>query len=299
MLPDIQSLALFAKVAEMRSITKAAESSHIALAAASRRIATLEERFGVQLLQRTSRGADLTPAGRTALYHIRQILWQMGEMRNDMTDYSKGRKGHVRLQASASAISQFLPEDVAAFAQHFPEGVISMEERLSGEIVQAVREGVTDIGVVMEGAAMEDLECQEYKVDTLVALLPRAHPLQGKRVSFSSLLEYEFVGLDSGAAISRLLSDQAAVIHRPLRVRVQAGSFATLCKMVEAGLGIGVLPEGAARPFVTGMQLRLVHLSDAWARRRMFICTRGYDTLPALARKLVDHLRARMENPAA
>jgi DNA-binding transcriptional LysR family regulator len=68
-------------------------------------------------------------------------------------------------------------------------------------------------------------------------------------------------------------------------------SFAALCKMIEAGLGIGILPEGAAKPFVAAKQLRIVRLADAWAWRRMSICVRDYDALPAIARRLVDHLR--------
>ena len=69
MLPDLVSLMLFARVAELRSITRAAETSHIALAAASRRLSLLEHHLGVKLLERSSRGAELTPAGRAALYH--------------------------------------------------------------------------------------------------------------------------------------------------------------------------------------------------------------------------------------
>jgi DNA-binding transcriptional LysR family regulator len=68
-------------------------------------------------------------------------------------------------------------------------------------------------------------------------------------------------------------------------------SFAALCKMIEAGLGIGVLPEGAAKPFVAAKQLRIVKLSDPWAKRHMYVCVRDYESLPAIARKLVDHLR--------
>lgn len=256
MLPDLVSLALFVRVAETRSITKAAEASHIALAAASRRMTLLEHQYGVKLLTRTARGAELTPAGRAALHRARQILAQADQLKSDMSEYASGGKGHVRIQASASAISQFLPADLATFATLAPQVVIALEERFSGEIVQALREGATDVGVV-----------------------------------FSSLLDYDFVALESATAITRLLIDQAAVARKPLRARIQVHSFAALCKMIEAGLGIGVLPEGAAKPFVAAKQLRIVALSDPWAKRHMYVCVRDYESLPAIARKLVDHLR--------
>ena len=293
MLPDIVSLSLFARVAETHSITKAAEASHIAVAAASRRLSLLEHQFGVQLLVRTARGAELTPAGQAVLYHVRQILSQVNQMHAEVAEYAKGGKGHVRIQASASAISQYLPEDLASFSAAIPEAVIAMEERVSGEIVQALREGATDIGVVMEGVNMDGLDRFDYNVDQLVALVPKKHPVRGKRVSFSTLLDFDFVGLDNATAISRLLSDQAAVLHKPLRVRMETGSFATLCKMVESGLGIGVIPEGIARSFVAGMQLRLIRLNEAWVTRRMYICVRSHQALTPIARKLVNHLIGR------
>jgi DNA-binding transcriptional LysR family regulator len=291
MLPDLVSLALFVRVAETRSITKAAEASHIALAAASRRISMLEHQYGVKLLIRTARGAELTPAGRAALHRARQILAQADQLQSDMSEYASGGKGHVRIQASASAISQFLPADLASFATLAPQVVIALEERFSGEIVQALREGATDIGVIMEGTPMDGLEWFDYKVDQLVAVVPRKHPLRSRSVVFSSLLDYDFVALESATAITRLLIDQAAVARKPLRARIQVHSFAALCKMIEAGLGIGVLPDGAARPFVAAKQLRVVALSDPWAKRHMYVCVRAYESLPAIARKLVDHLR--------
>jgi DNA-binding transcriptional LysR family regulator len=290
MLPDLVSLALFVRVAETRSITKAAEASHIALAAASRRMSLLEHQYGVKLLERNARGAELTPAGRAVLHRARQVLSQVDQLKAEMSEYATGHKGHVRIQASASAISQFLPADLASFSVVAPQAVIALEERFSGEAVQAVREGATDIGVIMEGTPMDGLEWVDYRVDQLVAVVPKKHPLRNRSVVFSALLDYEFVGLDNATAITRLLTDQAAVVKKPMRARIQVHSFAALCKMIEAGLGIGVLPEGAARSFVAAMQLRLIKLSDPWARRHMYICFRSYQLLPNIARKLVDHL---------
>ena len=290
MLPDLVSLMLFARVAELRSITRAAETSHIALAAASRRLSLLEHHLGVKLLERSSRGAELTPAGRVALYHVRRVLGQINEMQTELSEHAKGHRGHVRLQANQSAIAQFLADDLAGFAAKVPGVSIALEERPSGEILEGLREGATDVGVVLEGAPMDGLQAFEYATDQLVAILPRAHALKDKRVPFSTLLDHDFVGLDAGNAISRLLQDQAAVAHKPLRLRVQVRSFAALCKMVSAGMGIGILPEGAAKPMLTALRLRMVQLTDVWATRRMYVCVRNYDLLPTVAKSLVDTL---------
>jgi DNA-binding transcriptional LysR family regulator len=298
-LPDLVSLALFVRVAETRSITRAADASHIALAAASRRISLLEHHYGVKLLIRTARGAELTPAGRAMLHRARQMLSQADQLKSDLDEYASGGKGHVRIQASESAISQFLPHDLASFSALAPQAVIALEERFSGEIVQALREGATDIGVIMEGTPTDGLQCLEYKIDQLVAVVPRKHPLRSRSVMFSALLDYEFVALESATALTRLLIDQAAVARKPLRARIQVHSFAALCKMIEAGLGVGVLPEGAAKPFAAARQIRLIRLGDAWSRRHMFVCVRDYESLPAIARRLVDHLQRTKAEPGA
>ena len=94
MLPDIDSLALFVRAGELRSLTKAAEASHIGLAAASRRIALLEHRFRTQLLERSSRGVELTPAGMALLPRAKALLVDLNQMQAEMRDHEIGR-AHV------------------------------------------------------------------------------------------------------------------------------------------------------------------------------------------------------------
>lgn len=253
----------------------------------------LEDTLGVRLLERNARGAELTAAGRAALHHVRHILGQVEEMRRELGEHAAGNRGHVRIHASQSAIAQFLADDLASFARDVPSVVIALEEKASGEIAQGLREGATDVGVVMDGTPLDGLQTFDYAVDKLVALVPRDHPLRGRSVTFSAVLDYDIVGLDSGTALTRLLVDQAAVARKPLRLRVQVKSFAALNRMVDAGLGIGILPEGAARSVVPALKVRILRLSDAWASRRMFVCVRDYPMLPAIARRLVDHLTHR------
>ena len=290
MRPDLASLALFIRVAESRSITKAAQACHIALAAASRRIAQLEDQFSVQLLYRTARGVELTPAGNALLQHARILMSQVDELRADITDYSKGAKGTVRVHANASALAQYLPDDLASFAAAHPAIKVSLGEERSGAIVQAVQSGAADIGIVMEGADAPGLELLDYRADTLCAVVPRKHPARAKSLAFEQLLDHDFVGLESNTVISQIMLEQASRAGKPLRLRVQVKSFDVVARMIQAGLGIGILPEAAALAFAESMGLRLVKLTDPWATRKMFVCTRSRASLAAPARLLVDHL---------
>ena len=289
MRPDISSLALFVRIAEARSLTKAADASHIALAAASRRVAQLEHQFGVQLLYRTTRGVELTPAGHALLFHAKQMLTQVDEMRAEISDYSSGVKGMVRIHANASALAQYLPDDLASFAAKHPAVKLSLGEERSVAIVEAVHAGTADLGIVMEGAEAKGLELIEYRTDTLAAVLPKSHALRTRKAAFDALLDEDFVGLESNTVISSLMLQQAHKAGKPLRLRVQVKSFDIVARMVVAGLGLGVLPDGTAATFGP-MGLRYLALTDPWARRKMFVCVRQYTGLPAPARQLVDHL---------
>jgi DNA-binding transcriptional LysR family regulator len=288
--PDLATLALFGRIAETRSITKAAAQSHLALAAASRRIAGLESRLGVKLLERSARGVDLTPAGAALLGHARLVLGQVNQLQAELAAYAQGGKGPVRIQANSSALAQFLPQQLAAFSAAFPDARIALLERRSASIVRALREGDTDVGIVMSETPIEGLACYDYRTDRLVAVVPRRHPLRGRSVSFARLLDFDLVGLESNTAMSQLLASRATAAGKPLRLRVQVNGFDVLAKLVQAGLGIGVLPELAARAFVRTLGLRLVPIADDWSRRRMLVCVRDRRTLPPLAARLVDHL---------
>ncbi len=290
MRPDISSLALFIRVAELKSITRAAKASHIALAALSRRIAQLEDQFGVQLLHRSARGVELTPAGTALLFHAQQMMAKVDAMRAEISDYSKGAKGLVRIQANASALAQYLPGDLASFAAAHAAIKLALGEERSSAIVEAVRSGATDVGIVMEGAEAAGLQLFDYRTDTLCAVVPRRHPVRARALAFAKLLDHDFVGLESNTVISRLMLDEASRAGKPLRLRVQVKSFDVLARMVQAGLGIGVLPEAAAQAFGRSMGLRFISLTDPWAARKMYVCVRQYASLPAPARQLVDHL---------
>lgn len=292
MRPDLASLDLFLHAVESHSLSKAAQQCHIALAAASRRIAMLEEALGVALLDRSSRGVQPTPAGLALAAHARQVLQQVGQLKADLSEYAKGIKGTVRLHCSTSALTQFLPEQLATFASRFPEIRLEIQERRSGEIARAAALGEADVGIIVKGTPVNGLETFSYSRDHLVAVLPRSHSLRRRSVAFADLLDCDFACLDSSTSITQSLKAAAAAAKRPLRLRVEVWSFEAMCRMVQAGFGIGVLPHSAAQTFARPLGLRLVPLSDAWAVREHLICVRQLAALAVHARRLVEHLRA-------
>jgi DNA-binding transcriptional LysR family regulator len=293
MLPDIDSLALFVRAAELRSLTKAAEASHIGLAAASRRMALLEHRFKSTLLERSSRGVELTPAGASLLVHAKALLMRMNQMQAEMSDYATGRRGALRILACTSAMTEFLPDDLAAFSDAHPDLQLVVEERWSGEIVKEVLSAEADIGIIIGGPRTEGLEVFPYRTDRIAAVMPAAHVLAAHELlRFVDVLDYDIVGLESSLSMMQLLTEQAVVAERTLRPRIQVRSFGAVCRMVQSGRGVGLLPYQAAVALGQGMGLVARPLMEEWAERKMFICVLKERTANCSVDAFLQHLGA-------
>jgi DNA-binding transcriptional LysR family regulator len=114
---------------------------------------------------------------------------------------------------------------------------------------------------------------------------------QRKSVSFSEILDFDLVGITVGSALHNQILRAAQEMGKTPKLRIQVNSFDALCLMVEAGLGIGIVPKGAAKPYFKGLRIRPVTLNEPWANRELKICVRSYEALTAAAKLLVDHLK--------
>lgn len=288
---DLVDLRVFVNVADASSLTRGADRSCLSLAAVSLRIKNLEEAVGARLLHRTKRGVALTDAGQVFLEHARQVLEQVQRLQAEMRPYSHGARGHVRLFANATAISELLPSVLARFFAVHGSISVDLRERLSVEVVRAVHEEVADVGVISALVRADGLETLPYKKDPLVLVVPEHHPLATQQyVSFADALEWDFVGLDSHSATHTFLQFEFARLGRAVRQRIQVGSFDAMCRMIQANVGIGTMPELVARRLAQSSRVKLLQLTDEWAMRELRICVRSMSGLPSYARELIDFI---------
>jgi DNA-binding transcriptional LysR family regulator len=288
---DITSLQLFVAIGEELSLTRAAQREHLVLSAASKRIAELEHAVGSPLLYRHARGVTLTPAGQSLLHYSRQVLQTLHRMQGELSEYAEGIQGHIRLHANASAIIQFLPEELNAFLTHYPSVKIDLEEQVGPAIVRAVTEGIADIGIIAASTPSTDLQRFPYHTDRLVLLVPRRHPLsRRKSIRLIETLDFDFIGPHTGSSLYSLMMRAAMEAGRSIKLRIQVRSFDGMCRMIQANLGIGILPIGAIASHIKSMAIRPIALEEEWASRDLQICLRELDALPITARHLVQHL---------
>lgn len=272
---DLVTIRLAVACAQSGSLTAAAQSSHLALAAASRRIRELEGALGQPLFERHARGLKLTAAGRVFLKHGLGLLQVMDQLGGELADLRQGVVSHIRLAASTASINQFLPPLLAQYSQRYPRVRIDLEEQVSEAVVASLRDGRADVGVFVEGPEITGLSTQLFRHDELILVLPRSHRLASAKtpVPFTQLLDEDWISLTSGAALLQQQQQAALALNRPLRLRMQVRSFDAVCHLVVSGLGLAVLPKAAAQPILRAMKLISRPLSDAWAKRRLLVAT--------------------------
>lgn len=288
---DPVTLRLFVAVCEERNIARAAAREALVASAVSKRIAAAEAAVGTPLLVRGRRGIAPTAAGEALLRQAREILGQLDRLETELSAFASGVQGSVRVMASVSALASALPDDIAAFAARFPAVRVSLEERVSAEILRALREGSADLGVLWDAAGHEGLHAQPYRRDHLAVVVHAAHPLaRRRRVRFAETLDHDSVGVAPGGMMETMLRRQAALQGRSMSYRLQVTSLDAACRLVAAGLGLAVLPHEAVAAVAQATGLVMLPLAEPWAERRFIVASRAPAALSATTRLLVQSL---------
>jgi DNA-binding transcriptional LysR family regulator len=301
---DLTTLQLFLAIFEEGTLTRAAEREAIAVSAASKRLLELEQAVGAVLFERKARGMDLTPAGETLLHHARRVLRDIENIGIELAEHASGVRGYVRMMANLSAIVEFLPEDLRAFITQHEQIKIDLEERPSGGVIEAVADSLADLGICSGDADTRGLHTTHYRHDRLAIVMRADHPLaKRERVRFEETLDSDHVGLHSASSINMRTHLAARQAGKPLRLRIHVPGFDAVCRMVQAGMGVGVLPFDVYRAMGRQLGLVAVTLDEEWAERSLIIAVRDANALSPVSRLLFDHLRSiearEQQTPAA
>jgi DNA-binding transcriptional LysR family regulator len=289
---DPLSLQLFVAVCEERSIARAAERESLVPSALSKRITALEADVGATLLLHRRRGVETTAAGQALLVRAREVLAALDQIRVEVGALGAGVRGSVRLLASPSALAERLPDDVAAFLAEHPGIHVGLEERLSPDILRAVREGNAELGVLWDRIDLSGLSVLPYRSDRLCVALPPQHALARRpSLAFAQVLEQPLIGISPGGQLDQLVRRQAALLGRLPNHRMQVSSLDAASRMVAAGLGVAILPRDVATPHAGAGQLALVPLAEAWATRQLVLVARPEPGLSPAARLLAEALQ--------
>lgn len=288
---DPTTLTIFLTVVEEQSLARAAERHFMAASAVSKRISDLEGALSARLLDRHSGGVRPTAAGLELVEYAKGIVDLLRRLRADMSLYSEGTKGDVRVFANSTSIVGFLDKDLSGFLLRYPQVEVRLEEWSSPYIVRSLKEGLADVGLFWAETPHAGLETAPYRSARLVIVVPAAHALAGSvGVHFSETLDFAHVAFHEGSMIHRLTVQAAEALQRTIRTRLQVTSFDAMRTMVSAGVGLGIMTDVTVAAKHNRRELRVVPLLDDWAILDMRIGYRDRAALPRAAQQFIEHL---------
>ncbi|MGI8464000.1 LysR family transcriptional regulator [Pectobacterium punjabense] len=290
---DLTDLRLFLNIQKAGSITGGAAASCLTVQAASERVRGMEEELGVALLLRSKAGVSLTDAGFSLAHHAHIILRQVEHMRSELHQYGRGLRGHIPLLCNSAALNEYLPALLGRYLVVCPQISVAVDEKLSRDIVDAIRNQTADLGIVADSVALDGLETRPFRRDELVVVVPKNSAWTGKkRLSLYDIADAEFIGLSEGAALQEHIDEHARKLGKRLNYRVRLASFDAVTQVIHSGIGIGILPRHAAQRMMERLEIHTIPLSDEWATRNLVICVRQFSALPGYVQDFVAFITA-------
>lgn len=290
---ELKDLRLFLLASQTGSLSRAAEQSHLSLAATSARIKALEEQVGMPLLIREARGVRLSPPGEAFLFHARAILQQARQLQSELREYGAGLRGHMRVFANTTAVTDFMPDILAAYLMEYPHISVDLQERPNARIADDIREGRADLGIVAGEVDTHGLQSLHFSTDRLVLVTPPTPAWRAvEELLFAQVLHEHFVGMHRTSTLQAFLDGMGQQLGHTLKLRIQLASFDAMCRMVAAGVGIAVMPESGALRHAQGTHVHQIRLTDAWAVRPRYMLVRTLQGLPAHVQALVAAVQA-------
>lgn len=287
-LPDLSTrqLRAFLALAEQRSFTRAAEALHLSQPAFSALIRALEEALDTRLFDRSTRSVELTPEGRLFESSARQLLGDFGAALGTLRDHLQLRTGRVSLAVLPSLAAGWLPAILAEYKAQWPGVEIQLRDALSDDCIDLLRAGAVDFALAATGPHTTGLATEVLCSDGFHLVCRKDHPLARLKVGaikLKDLAPYPFVHLARNSSVRQRLD--AAVHPMQLNTVLEVEHLATVAGMVEAGLGISVVPALTLfhfeRPALVTHALKLPGL-----KRRIYVVRRAGESLSVAAEAL-------------
>lgn len=283
---DLGDLRAFVAVAELSSFRAAADSIHLSQPALSRRVEKLEIALGVRLFDRTTRSVSLTAVGKDFSRKARTLLDDLENSLLSMHEVAASQVGEVVIACVPSAVYYFLPNVLRAYHEQYPKIRVRIIDDSANAVLESVARGEADFGINIIGTQEPAIDFQAILKESFVAACRRDHPLAKKRkVTWAELGQYDFMTVDKSSG-NRLLMDLAlANSDVKLSWCYEARHVSTLLGMVEAGLGVAVVPR-LSMPQGEHATLTSVQLVEPTVDRTVGLIQRRGRELPPSARQL-------------
>lgn len=244
----LDQLRIFVAVAEIEHVTRAAEALDVTQSAASAVIAALEREFGAKLFHRVGRGILLTEGGAVLLGEARDLLDRAESLTVAMSQFVGLARGRLKIRASQTIASHFLPASLVAFHRAHPGITLAVSVGNSAQVVEAVVTGEVELGFI-EGSE-EDFQIKLLSrdlivQDPIVMVIGNAHPLSiATELTIGDLAALDWIVREDGSGTRSVFFKTLQMLGVPfgdLRIGIELPSNEAVLAAVIAGAGAAVL----------------------------------------------------------
>lgn len=288
----LKQIRAFAAVAQAGSFTAAAQRLHLTQSAVSVLISECEQVFGLRLFDRTTRKVQLTEAGRGFRPVAEKVLSDLGHALASSRDLAARARGLVTVAATPLMSAVVLPAAIAGYARQHPGIQVALCDTLAPRVQHSVRDGDADFGIGHFTRASRELDAEPLMVDTLVLACPAGHVLarRAASVGWRELGGHRLIALDRDNSLGQLVQDCLVAAKVEVQVVHEVSHLSTALGLVDAGLGIAVLPSYAS-PVMPGQRIAIRRLVGPSVRRETSILSRRGQTLSPAAQGFKEYLK--------
>jgi LysR family nitrogen assimilation transcriptional regulator len=267
MIVEFKQLQHFSKIAQVGSLTRAADTLGLTQAALSRQLAVLEAELGTELFKRNGRGLVLTEAGKRLLEHSTLILRQVAQAQRAVMGAAGTLNGTLALGLTPSLARTMVIPLIEAFKKDLPEAAMRAVDGLSNDLIELVATGKLDCAVVYNQSATDSVDLLELAQEKLYLVSGPMPPPAGLslsgNVSLADIAKLPLVSAGRSVAVhTALAAAMAEVSAEPLVVH-EIANLTAIVDLVRNGYGFTVLPLSAVHACIGDAALRLHRIDDS------------------------------------
>lgn len=272
---DFKQLQSFVSVVKYKSFTQAAQHLYLSQPTISAHLNQLEEELGKRLILRTTKSIELTPKGQEIYEYAVNIL----ELRDRMIESCQTQaKKIIHVGASTIPSAYILPDILAEYGALHSDTYFSLHQNNSQGIIDGLKEGLFDVGLIGMPADDASLECIPFFQDHMILITPvNDHYLELKQqepLSIFELLKEPIILREKGSGSKKTADhflDKIGISEKDLHIVARINDQEAIKNLVAGGLGISILSEMAARNFITEKRVLGFPLSDYQINRDLYV----------------------------
>jgi LysR family carnitine catabolism transcriptional activator len=291
MTAELRHIEAFLAVARLGHFTRAAAALHLSQSALTVQIRQLEGALGLRLFDRNNRRVALTQAGRDLVGPFERIAADVAGVLQHARDLSTHHRGTVTVGALPSVAAGLLPQAIAGLARAHDRIVVRVRDAVAARLVELVKGGDVDFGIGCLVRPDPDVAAEPLFTDRLAAFLPAGHALARRRgLRLRDLGPHPLILTGQDTSVRQLLERTLADQRLPMQIVQEVTYMSTAIGMVEAGLGVAILPESALTADLE-RRIRVIAIREPVLRRDIAILMRAGRSRSPAAERLIATLR--------